>query len=221
MIVIEKYYDPSIYVTEKFLAEWKKSTGESTEHAKAAMMDSVVALRKSKWTRICPESYWDTDPDKIRQPRLSSIMSLDISGRTGIYVYGASGTQKTRSSLCLLAREYMRGRSVKFISAERFAAEAQTFMDRDDSGRNLIDKLDGCEVLLIDDMFKRKLTEMQEFAIYSILERRSGRPTIITSNLSFECIPNVFTSIGQGNTAEPVMRRIRENCRVLKFSEYK
>lgn len=218
MNMLEKYYDPSVYITDKFLNEWIEAWGKR-EGAEEAMRASVIQARTFGWNQICPEEYRDTDPDKINKTRLATVMSFDLASRKGFYIFGNAGTHKTRSIYCLLAREFMKGRSIKAFSAEKFAIKAQSFMEFNADGKNLVDQLyDNCDILFLDDLFKRKLTEMQEFAIYSVLERRMGKPTIITSNIPFFDIPNVFTSSGQGNTAGPVMRRIKEFSRVLKFS---
>lgn len=178
---------------------------------------TVIATAKSaSWKSTVPEQYWDNDPDLIKDSRLRAVFA--DNGDKGLYVYSGSGTQKTRSVLCLLAKEYMAGKTVMFLSPELFTFSAFDLNDKDGEGRKVLDRAQSCDVLFIDDLFKRRMTEAQEFFLYCILENRGKKKTLITSNISFSEIPSVFTEKGCGNTFEPIISRIRGNCRVLKFS---
>ena len=178
---------------------------------------SVIANAKSaSWKATVPEEYWDNDPEKIKSARKTALLA--DSGDRGLYVYGNSGSQKTRSILCLLAKEYMAGKTIVFMSPDQFSFASYDLMDKDGNGRKVMDKAVSCDVLFLDDLFKRRMTEAQEFFLYCLLEKRGKKKTLITSNIAFSDIPTVFTEKGCGNTFEPIIRRIRDNCRVLKFS---
>lgn len=202
MKILEKYFSVENYKNIK---------------ADENSLRTVVANAKSgSWKATIPEEYWDNDPDLIKSSRKDAVFN-DAKNR-GLYVYGDSGTHKTRTLLCLLAKEYMAGKTIRFISPDQFALAAYDFLDKNGTGQTLLEKAGACDVLFIDDLFKRKMTEAQEFFLYCILEKRGKKKTLITSNIAFSDIPLVFSEKGCGNTFEPIMRRLRDNCRVLKFS---
>jgi DNA replication protein DnaC len=201
MKILEAYFSPEKFGNINVDAEALKAT--------------VVSAKSAGWKSAVPEEYWDTDPCRVKSSRKETVFRDPPSG---IYVYGKSGAQKTRALLCLLAKEYMDGRSISFVTQEQFAIAAYDSFEPDGTGRSLLEKSGSCDVLLIDDMFKRKMTEAQEFFLYCVLERRGRKKTLFTSNIAFGDIPSVFTAKGCANTCEPIMRRIRERCRVLKFS---
>lgn len=188
---------------------------EAYDANQKAVEDALVGAKFHCWKIACPEEYHDTDPDLIQHSRLSSLFADESKG---CYIYGDAGKGKTRAAICLLAKNYMEGKSVKFLSQEQFFVGAMKIADVDENGKSITDRLSECNVLLIDDLFKRKITEAQEFFLYCILERRMNKRTIITSNIPFSKIPNLFTEKGEWNTFEPIMRRIKETSRIIKFS---
>lgn len=195
-------------------------SGCTKENAVESIAEAIILSREYVWNLSCPPAYRDTDPARIKKGALAAATKTDDPKGHSMFIYGAPGTQKSRSAVCLMAMLYMQGKRVHMLDAVTFAIEAQNCMERGLDGKNFIDRCGDYDLLVIDDAFKRKQTEMQEFSLYAILERRAGQKdkhTVITSNVGLADLPAYFTTTGQANTAEPIIRRIREACRVLRF----
>lgn len=185
--------------------------------------DAIILARDYAWNCACPAAYRDTDPEKILPGRMAAVSRAHDTKGFSFYIYGTPGTQKSRVAVCVMAMLFMRGLRVKMLDATTFAGEATNCMERGADGLTFIDRCGLYDLLVLDDCFKRKQTEMQEFCLYSVLERRMGQAekhTLLTSNVPLSEMANYFTATGQENTADAIIRRIKESCRVLRFQPY-
>ena len=78
------------------------------------------------------------------------------------------------------------------------------------------DLLNEYEILLLDDVFKTRLTPAVQDALYSVVEDRMAamKPTILTMNSGTEDVEAAMSS----DLAVPMIERIRESCRAFEFS---
>ena len=219
MNLLERYFDIKRYDTSTLKSKCKEAGltfEQACENYKRVRLDCFGRA----WMKVCPASFDETDPERIKPTKIDAVMKFDFSTHKGIYLFGKPGTQKTRSIYCLLARELLSGRSIIRLESVEFTQQASSATYNPTMGAEWLEKVCAYDILFIDDIFKNKMTEAQEFILFSVLDRRTSncKPTIFTSNIGLSEACSMFTDAGQGDRAEAVMRRIKEFSRVLKFS---
>lgn len=131
------------------------------------------------------------------------------STRSGIIMWGDTGTGKTFTSSCIARELMLRGKTVLYYSA------AQIFRMFDDArfGRlaDGMDKVYECDLLIIDDLgTEAELRSNNSYILELINERMiSKKPVIINTNLTFAEIESRYS--------KRVSSRLLENYAMMKF----
>ena len=130
---------------------------------------------------------------------------------------GPTGTGKSRTAWAL-ARKWYLARDFSFraytgIKLGRDLAEAYG----DGSAASYLRQIEEADLLLLDDMFKARMTPALEDAVFGILEERLawGRPTIITQNAMGDSLRDALSP----DMVEPVLRRLTEANDVYVFRD--
>lgn len=185
------------------------------------LMRQKIERTRASWRKTCPPLYDQTDASRIPAIIVDRVMRIDMGSGRGLFIYGKPGTFKTRAVWVKLAFEFARNaRSVCYVPPHDFALSASSAMGMHDDkdGGNWIDRMiHGPDILFLDDAFKHRITEAQEFALFAIIEGRmtACKATCITSNASLDAIPELFTGNGAKMRADALTRRIGESCDVL------
>jgi len=179
---------------------------------------------RAAWRKICPPLYDQTDASRIPAAILDEVMPIDMGAGRGLFIYGKPGTFKTRATWLKLAYEFTRNhRSVCYLTPHDFALSASASMGARDANNEygggwwISRMIHQPDILFLDDAFKNRITEAQEFALFAIIEGRMNacKATCITSNKSIDAIPELFTGNGAKMRADALTRRIGESCEVL------
>jgi len=127
---------------------------------------------------------WDDSTYPVVQPgAIEKALSIDfVHNRKNLVMVGPSGAGKSLLAIIVACKAIREGFSVKYKSANAIAIELQEAKEGN-SLSGYIKKLQGCDVLVIDDLtfasFDRKTAE----SFFSIIDGRYGRKTtIVTSN---------------------------------------
>lgn len=196
-------------------------TDKALMDADREFMRCKTERTRAAWRKICPPLYDQTDASRIHAAILNEVMPIDMGRGRGLFIYGKPGTFKTRATWLKLAYEFTRNRrSVYYLAPHEFALSASSAMGmvmHDDGGNWIERMIRGPDILFLDDAFKNRITEAQEFALFAIIEGRMNacKATCITSNASLDEIPEVFTGSGAKMRADALTRRIGESCEVL------
>ena len=109
---------------------------------------------------------------------------------------GNAGLGKTHLSLSIVSAVAEKGYGVVYGSAYNLlsAAEKEHFSYNGDNEKE--DALLNCDLLVIDDLGTEFLTSYTSALIYNIINTRilNGKPTIISTNLSFDELENRYTA---------------------------
>jgi DNA replication protein DnaC len=122
----------------------------------------------------------------------------------GMYLFGTSGSGKTRLAASIANKLLDKGISVKWWNVTSLYLEIQGTFNGNGSSQEILDDCTNAGLLILDDMGAEKPSEWTMATMYDILNTRIDDvlPTIITSNLKLEEL---------ANKADPrVISRIRD-----------
>lgn len=133
---------------------------------------------------------WTFERDDRKNARISDAMQRYADGfrdfmpnGKGLLLYGPVGTGKTYYAACIANRLIEKGYRVKMTNFARIANQLQgTFEGKD----RVLDDLNDCHLLIIDDLGAERKTEYMQEIVFNIIDSRyrSGYPFIITTNLT-------------------------------------
>lgn len=177
--------------------------------------DRWLECRIEQFKRLCPQGYADTDEARLAAPADYILrMPFPMDGK-GLLLTGPAGTGKTRTAWMTL-RRWMLSRpfSVLAYNGIAFARSMGDSYAQGHSG-DWHDAVETVKVLLLDDLFKARMTPALADTIYSVLEARHSwrRPTIITMNAVGESISQALPE----DMRAPVIRRILESSHLFEF----
>jgi DNA replication protein DnaC len=178
--------------------------------------------RRRQWAELCPvefktvEEGGETDPNRLRleQPRFADALSWRF-GKTGLLLFGPSGSCKTRVAWRIVRRKFEAGRRVMAMKAHGFGIEC---VDRRTSRGGFTDwyrQLVRVPLLFIDDLGKGRFTDDVESHFFGLIDERTenGRPLIITSNSTGNALKERMSA----DRGEPIIRRLRDYCQTIVF----
>lgn len=179
---------------------------------------SYIEDRIEVFNRICPPLYQDTDPARLTAYS-RSILALPYPKTTGqgALFMGKTRTGKTRTAW-LLARNW-------FIPAYRtlmaFNGGSFSRAVADNYGKGTAtewhDNLKTADILVLDDIFKTRITDAVQDALFSVVEDRMAYrlPTILTLNSDAHGLSGVISD----DFFAPLVGRLNECCETYLFEE--
>jgi DNA replication protein DnaC len=171
--------------------------------------------REVEWAGFCPPDFQSLDRERLPRPeKLDEVMSW-IYGPKGLILHGESGRGKTRCAWSLMAREHAQGRSIEVMDSLAGLEYAGKFSTSTSEAEKWVKRMISPHLLLMDDIFKNKLTDSFEGIVFAIIDHRiqHQRPTIITSNDTGATLAGRMTQ----DRANPLLRRLREHCQAIWF----
>jgi DNA replication protein DnaC len=142
----------------------------------------------------------------------------------GLVLVGEPGSGKTRAAWLLIRRSIFANCRVITFDGLGWGLAVSSHFGDSETVEDWINGLCCADVLFIDDIFKAKMTEAQEFAIFGVLDRRAAwkRPTIVTMNASGAALASRATDAGgERDRMEAIMRRLGEFSDVIRFAKPK
>lgn len=185
------------------------------ERIKREMREQETA---AYWHRICPAQFLSTRDDHPGFPRgkWAAIKKVDVN--RSIFLFGPTGTGKTRCAFLRLRQAALLGQSVKILWPEQLEAF------RGYTAEARYEQLAGFDVVLLDDPLitacrESKLADSLKHIIDVLM--RHEKPFIITSQIGHEefMSGNSYGDLKQADMERgaAIMRRIREACEVIRF----
>jgi len=177
---------------------------------RARVEAEALAMRRAAWERLCPAEFRATDPKRLPRPEMFARVLAWKFGARGLILLGATGTGKSRCAWALLEREHMAGRSVATMNHTIALEYQRQFARPVGSVAQWAEPFLRAEVLLLDDVFKARLSDGLEQLLFTIVATRCEKqlPMIVTTNDDSASLAQRLSE----DRAEPLLRRLRENC---------
>lgn len=134
---------------------------------------------------------WTFENDDRKNSIISDAMQRYVDGFSkymkegkGLLLHGTVGTGKTYFAACIANRLIDRGYNVLMTNFARLSNQIQGTFEK----QELIDSLNDYHLIVIDDLGAERKSEYMQEMVFNIIDSRyrSGRPFIITTNLSID-----------------------------------
>lgn len=177
---------------------------ERKEERRAATAKAEARVRKAEIP------YRDTD-NRV-QPLLDAIGEV---ADKGLFLYGTTGTWKSRAACVLLERAIKKGRTGVWVSCPLMLLQYSSSL-MDGTSTNILTTLIRPDILVIDDWGKGKLTDRGLELLYTVTNLRfeRGLPTWFTANKAPVSLRKWIKSDDADYTGA-ILRRITEGCRII------
>jgi len=180
-------------------------------------VENSEARRRSRWQALCPFAFHGTDEKRLPLPdKLAEVLAWRYGPR-GLLLHGPTGSGKSRCAWLLLKREYHFNRWVRVLGCDAGIEFAATFGESTTAAARWIEKSIDVNILLLDDVFKARLTDSFESALFTIISKRgeAGLPIVVTSNDDPDSLAARMTHDRSG----PLIRRLREATKPVSFTQ--
>lgn len=171
-------------------SEAEEAPSSDRESAVLRKLDEV-GVNVDAYAGATLESFDDSQDHKALASARRFVEAFEgrETGRPWAYFHGPTGNGKTHLAVAVqreLIERGLRHRRTRFVNFEMLLLQIQETYDKGDgsSAHQLINRYAQYELLVVDDVGVSGFSDHTYKMIYLIAERRAGRPTIWTSNLS-------------------------------------
>lgn len=190
--------------------------GKDSDRILAAAKAKSGLMDVSGWNKLCPLTFQDTEPHRLPSPtKLQKVMAWQF-GPKGLLLLGPTGTGKTRCLYVLLKREFSKGRTISVLDHSSAFRYAERFNESPAAVNHWMEHKCNVDILALDDIFKARLTDSFEQAIFTIISQRTerGRPVLLTTNDTGESLVDRMSA----DRGPALVRRLREYCESISFA---
>jgi len=151
----------------------------------------------------------------VNRRQIRAFAELDfIPKAENIVFIGKSSMGKTGLASGLLLKAIENGYRGQFVRAQDLFDEMYASL-ADRSSRRLLNRLVKLDVLLIDELGYLNIKPEQANIFFKLIEERyRHRPTIITTNLSYDEWPNF---LGNPLMVDALLQRLRHYCHTIRI----
>ncbi|HEV2320689.1 MAG TPA: hypothetical protein VGV18_13110 [Verrucomicrobiae bacterium] len=199
---------------ERFVRFCPECSRKEHEAVRLAEQDRMKRERESKWNAICPPGYRDTEIGKLPDAAKAAEVLAWNYGPTGLLLHGATRRGKSRCAWLLARKMFDQGKSVRALDALAGFEYATAFASA--AGAHAwINDYCRCGLLFFDDVFKARLTDSFEAAVFAIAEYRQSHklPVLASLNDTGETLMARMSA----DRGDALVARLREMCRVIQF----
>jgi hypothetical protein len=184
--------------------------------AAKARGEAAVLEKEATWSALCPAAYRTVSEGGITEiPKIPKVEWPEVEReRPGLLMAGPSGRGKTRWAWRALRQDFDLGKTILAFTPRGFEASY-----RDADGQHKLKAfLDECStvgVFFLDDLGKASWSPNTLETFYEIVERRSSNlfPIYATTNFTGNALGAQLRM--DEAILEPLLRRLRENCRCV------
>jgi len=175
----------------------------------------LAATGEARWMEYCPPSFQDTDISKLPFPKVSAKVLAWEHQKRGLILYGKTRSGKTRTAWLLVKKQFEAGRTARVMDSMSGFEYAAKFGAGGAAALEWVQLRCKCSLLFLDDVFKVKLTESFEAAMFAIVDCRLNHnlPIIATLNDTGATLSARMT----GDRGDAFIARLKEMCDTIHF----
>lgn len=183
--------------------------------AQEAQAAAVAAEKAAIWNRLCPPAYQKTTVDRLPDPAKAAQVLAWNYGPRGLLLHGKTGSGKSRCAWLLAGKVFSSGKSVKVLDSMAGFRYGAAFQNGGRDAEEWVESFCKCGLLLCDDVFKVKLTDSFEAAIFAITDYRLTHdlPVVATLNDTGQTLASRMSD----DRGDAFVRRLKEMCDVIQF----
>ena len=177
--------------------------------------------RLQQFEAVCPRAFREgataTKPEKLKNLKKIAVYWADPIPETSLFVYGETGTQKSRTLFHLLRENTLPSKATYRVLGggelrELFLSVSGDYGRVNDLKKSLADT----DLLIFDDFAQDILTDAMLGDLWSILDKRfrDNKAVVFLSNVSAMGISERY---GENHTMKSLIRRIRDFCKIINF----
>lgn len=186
-----------------------------------ALKEDAISKARVYWEAICPPAFRETKLEHAGFPRPQYDATRQWYGDESLFLYGPTGSGKTRLAMWLLKRALVeRNKHVGVLwpyMLKAVKSERETIQ--------WVQRWGKYDVLLLDDPLQGAADGRVTEALKDLLAYRQDhkRPNVITSQIGGDDYADQAAKFGKETKAdkeviEALLRRLRETCRVIGFA---
>jgi DNA replication protein DnaC len=182
---------------------------------RAVTIKENAAKAVFNWLEYCPPAFQDTDQTKLPFPKVTEqVLAWEYQNR-GLILYGKTRSGKTRTAWLLVKKQFEAGRTARVMDSMSGFEYAAIFNAGGMAALEWVQARSKCSLLFLDDVFKVKLTESFEAAMFAIVDYRMNHnlPIIATLNDTGATLSARMT----GDRGEAFIARLREMADTIHF----
>jgi DNA replication protein DnaC len=192
-------------------------------HERIKQSEYRRALMDRLFSKLCPPLYQESD--ETRFPTEWDRIKQWKYGPKGLLLVGPTRTCKSRMAWQVVRKAFFAGKKVVAYDGIGWGAAVSHYFKDPSLTCEWLDRIGSVDLLFLDDLFKRSLTDVQVEGIFAVFERRAANmlPIICTQNATSQMIREMMKA-GDGKAAdlfEPLMQRMKEFCEVVVVKERK
>jgi DNA replication protein DnaC len=151
----------------------------------------------------------------VNRKQIRTFAELEfIAKKENLVFVGPTGVGKTGLASGILLKALENGHRCQFVKAQDLFDDMYASL-ADRSSRQLLRRLARLDVLLIDELGYLNLKPEQSNIFFKLMEERYRRkPTIVTTNLSYD---EWAGFLGNRNMVEAMLSRIRHHCHTVRI----
>lgn len=205
------------YAQEQHIRQVEKDRQTEGERAERIELLRKQAMFPERWEDRTFNHFKVTPQNKAAfETAMRYAERFDQANGRGILFTGTVGTGKTHLSAAIGQHLLDEGKSVLYGTvATHLARLRHTYGNDKQTERQVMDQLIRCQLLIIDDVGKEKVTEWVDQTVFEIINTRyeHRKPVVITTNLSLSEIRDKYTVTG-----DALVSRIIEMCAGVQMS---
>lgn len=194
--------------------EIAKKALENRERAKRQKLkekfDYYSLINKSLETATL-KNYNPTNSELFEAKQRIMTYIQDFDGQRNLLLHGNYGTGKSHLSVSVTKELMAKGYTCLFVSLPKlFTKIKETYNNIGVTEDELLQMIQDVDLLVLDDIGAEQQTEWANTKLFEILDDRSGKATIYTTNLSSQEL--------RGHINERNVSRMMENTEVIKMT---